>query len=61
MKLRYGLRDERPSTLEEIARNLGLSRERVRQIEGRALAKIATLQSIYIASSTSHGETEQET
>ena len=36
--LRYGLIDEEPKTLEEIGRRLGLTRERVRQIELEALA-----------------------
>jgi RNA polymerase primary sigma factor len=42
--LRYGLgvRNE-PKTLEEIGRRLGLTRERVRQIEGEALKRLATL------------------
>jgi RNA polymerase primary sigma factor len=38
--LRYGLVDEEPKTLEEIGRRLGLTRERVRQIEARAMAKL---------------------
>ena len=33
--LRYGLDDAEPKTLEEIGRRLGLTRERVRQIEAR--------------------------
>jgi RNA polymerase primary sigma factor len=39
--LRYGLVDEEPKTLEEIGRRLGLTRERVRQIETEALRKLA--------------------
>jgi RNA polymerase primary sigma factor len=39
--LRYGLVDEEPKTLEEIGKRLGLTRERVRQIEQRALARLA--------------------
>ncbi len=35
--LRYGLDDADPKTLEEIGRRLGLTRERVRQIEVEAL------------------------
>lgn len=35
--LRYGLGDEEPKTLGEVAELLGLSRERVRQIEERAI------------------------
>ena len=39
--LRYGLTDAEPKTLEEIGRRLGLTRERVRQIETEALRKLA--------------------
>ena len=41
--LRYGLDDAEPKTLEEIGRRLGLTRERVRQIEVEALKRLATL------------------
>ncbi len=41
--LRYGLEDADPKTLEEIGRRLGLTRERVRQIEVEALKRLATL------------------
>ena len=41
--LRYGLEDAEPKTLEEIGRRLGLTRERVRQIEVEALSRLATL------------------
>ena len=39
--LRYGLDDAEPRTLEEIGRRLGLTRERVRQIEVEALRRLA--------------------
>ena len=38
--LRYGLEDAEPKTLEEIGRRLGLTRERVRQIEVEALKRL---------------------
>jgi RNA polymerase primary sigma factor len=41
--MRYGLDDAEPKTLEEIGRRLGLTRERVRQIEVEALKRLATL------------------
>jgi RNA polymerase primary sigma factor len=41
--LRYGLADTEPKTLEEIGKRLGLTRERVRQIEIDSLKRLATL------------------
>jgi RNA polymerase primary sigma factor len=41
--LRYGLNDAEPKTLEEIGRRLGLTRERVRQIELESLKHLARL------------------
>ena len=41
--LRYGLADSEPKTLEEIGRRLGLTRERVRQIEIDSLKRLSTL------------------
>jgi RNA polymerase primary sigma factor len=40
LTLRFGLEDEAPMTLEAIGQRLGLTRERIRQIEGAALRKI---------------------
>ena len=39
--LRYGLDNSEPKTLEEIGRRLGLTRERVRQIELESLRRLA--------------------
>ncbi len=38
--LRFGLEEESPQTLEQIGRRLGLTRERVRQLEADALRKL---------------------
>ncbi|MBI4507604.1 MAG: sigma-70 family RNA polymerase sigma factor [Chloroflexi bacterium] len=40
VELRFGLRDGKDRTLEEVGRALGLTRERIRQIEQQALAKL---------------------
>jgi len=40
LRLRYGLQDGQAHTLQEVADKFGLSRERVRQIEREALAKL---------------------
>jgi RNA polymerase primary sigma factor len=44
--LRYGLTDAEPKTLEEIGRRLGLTRERVRQIELDSLKRLASLREL---------------
>jgi RNA polymerase primary sigma factor len=40
MELRYGLRDGQPLTLQDVAERFGLTRERIRQIEKEAIAKL---------------------
>ncbi|MDR2869021.1 MAG: sigma-70 family RNA polymerase sigma factor, partial [Deferribacteraceae bacterium] len=40
IKLRFGFDDEEAYTLEELGKLLGVSRERVRQLESRALSKL---------------------
>ena len=40
IRMRYGLDDGRPKTLEEIGKRFSVTRERIRQIEGRALHKL---------------------
>ncbi len=49
LQLRYGLIDEEPKTLEDIGRRLGLTRERVRQIEVEALRRLAGLREMQYA------------
>jgi RNA polymerase primary sigma factor len=44
--LRYGLADDEPKTLDEIGRRLGLTRERIRQIQVEALRRLANLHEI---------------
>jgi RNA polymerase primary sigma factor len=41
LRMRFGLDEEEPKTLKEIGERLGLTRERVRQIESEALAKLS--------------------
>jgi RNA polymerase primary sigma factor len=40
IELRFGLRDGTPKTLDEVARQYGITRERIRQIEARGLGKL---------------------
>lgn len=40
LKLRFGLEDGRPRTLEEVGREFEVTRERIRQIEAKALRKL---------------------
>jgi RNA polymerase primary sigma factor len=43
IKLRFGLRDGEPKTLEAIGEMFGVTRERIRQIEVKALQRLRTL------------------
>jgi RNA polymerase primary sigma factor len=44
LELRYGLGDQRPRTLEEVARTFNVTRERIRQIENQSLKKLQVLE-----------------
>lgn len=46
LKLRFGIDSDEPMTLQEIGDRLGLTRERIRQIEQRAMRKLAKSQKL---------------
>jgi RNA polymerase primary sigma factor len=50
--LRYGLDNSEPKTLEEIGKRLGLTRERVRQIELETLRRLATLHEMQVVAAS---------
>ncbi len=43
LMLRFGLDGQKPSTLEQVGTRLGITRERVRQLEARALRELRTV------------------
>ena len=45
VQLRFGILDGRPHTLEEVAREFGVTRERIRQVEARAMRKLIVIPS----------------
>jgi RNA polymerase primary sigma factor len=56
LRLRYGLDDDSPLTLEEIGERLDLTRERIRQIENEALDKLHE----YLTEERAASEDEEE-
>jgi len=40
IELRFGLKDQHPRTLEEVGQRFGVTRERIRQIEAKTIAKL---------------------
>ena len=53
LALRFGLHDQDPKTLEEVGAGLGITRERVRQLESRALRELRAVApdlELYLAS-----------
>ncbi|RJO59994.1 hypothetical protein C4544_06520 [candidate division WS5 bacterium] len=57
---RYGLAGTKPKTLEAIGKNLGVTRERVRQIEKTALAKLKKSASENTSINSFHKELEKK-
>jgi len=42
IRLRFGIGQDEPYTLEQVGQNLSVTRERIRQIEAKALKKLKT-------------------
>jgi DNA-binding CsgD family transcriptional regulator len=49
---RFGLKDGRPKTLEEVGKMFAVTRERIRQIEAKALRKLRHPNEVYAISET---------
>jgi RNA polymerase primary sigma factor len=52
VKLRYGIGDGEPKTIDEVVRRLGISRERVRRIEAEALGRLARMREMRALAAT---------
>jgi RNA polymerase primary sigma factor len=61
LKLRYGLDDDEPWTLEAIGKKLGVTRERVRQLEAEAMRKLGVNQMLADATDQDIIELKNET
>ena len=46
IKRRFGIDNEEPKTLEQIGNSLGFSKERIRQLESKALEKLRLKESL---------------
>jgi RNA polymerase primary sigma factor len=51
LELRFGLLDDRPRTLEEVGEELGLTRERIQQLEQQALQRLRESAALSLAES----------
>jgi len=48
LELRFGMTDQRPRTLEEVGQALGVTRERVRQLERQAIQQLKRSQRLWM-------------
>ena len=55
VRLRYGIDNGEPRTIDEVVRRLGISRDRVRRIEADALARLSRTREMRSMISESHG------
>jgi len=53
--LRFGLIDGHQRTLEEVGKRIGVTRERIRQIEFRALRKLAPSEPLHVVGNWRRG------
>ena len=60
LERRFGLTDNRPRTLEEVGRELGVTRERARQIERQAIDRLRTSRTLPLLLDRTHSGPEDE-